>query len=70
MFGEDQATYLKYELKNVMATSFDFSGTAESGERPILTVNNNFEEVKVTYTEYDEDGKSKGNVEFEYKVEE
>ena len=70
MFPAGQATYLRYELKNVMVTSFDFSGIEESGERPILTVNNNFEEVKVTYTEYDEDGKSQGNVEFEYKVEE
>jgi len=69
MFGEAQATYLKYELKNVLITGFDFSGIAESGERPILIITNNFEEVKVTYTEYDEEGKAKGNVEFEYKVE-
>jgi hypothetical protein len=30
---------------------------------------NNFEEIKVTYTEYDDTGSSKGNVETEYHVE-
>ncbi|MHA2330033.1 MAG: Hcp family type VI secretion system effector [Candidatus Hodarchaeales archaeon] len=70
MFGEEQKTYLKYELKNVLVTSFDFSGTVESDGPPTLTVSNNFEEVKVTYTEFDEEGTSKGNVEFEYDVEE
>ena len=30
----------------------------------------NFEEIKVTYTENDNKGKSKGNVEYSWKVEE
>jgi len=30
----------------------------------------NFEEIKVTYTENDSAGKSKGNVEYSWKVEE
>jgi hypothetical protein len=29
----------------------------------------NFEEIKVTYTEYDDEGSSQGNIEYEYKVE-
>jgi len=30
----------------------------------------NFEEIKVTYTECDSSGQSKGNVEYSWKVEE
>lgn len=62
-------TYLKYELSNVSITSYDVSGQADSGMPPTVTVANNFEEIKVTYTEYDEEGNSKGNVETEYRVE-
>jgi type VI secretion system secreted protein Hcp len=61
-------TYLKYELKNVMVTSFQDSGRAETGP-PTVVISNNFEEIKVTYTEYDDTGSSKGNVEYEFKVE-
>ena len=69
-YGGARATYLKYELKNVMVTSFNFnaSGNDEAGP-PTVVVANNFEEVKVTYTEFDETGGSKGNVETEFKVE-
>ena len=66
---ETRETYLKYDLTNVMVTGFDFSGSIESGGLPLLTVANNFEEVKVTYTEFDEAGNPMGNIEFEYKVE-
>jgi hypothetical protein len=61
---------LKYEFKNVMVTSYqtNASGNDESGP-PTLTIGNNFEELKVTYTEYDDTGKSKGNVETQFKVE-
>jgi len=67
--GETPKTFLKYELKNVLITDFDVSGMAESGMPPMFTVANNFEEIKVTYTEYDESGSSKGDVEYTYKVE-
>ena len=66
---ETHATYLTYELKNVRITSFDFSADLETGPWPLLTVSHNFEEVKVTYTEFDDAGNSMGNVEFSYKVE-
>ena len=68
-YGGARATYLKYELKNVQVVSYDVGGTAEEGP-PTVTVANNFEEVKVTYTEYDSEGNSKGNVETTWKVEE
>ena len=69
-YGGARATYLKYELKNVMVTSFQVnaSGNDEAGP-PTVVVGNNFEEIKVTYTEYDDTGSSAGNVETEYKVE-
>jgi len=62
-------TYYKYELENVMVTSFHSSGSTEEGV-PVETVTLNFEEITVTYTEIDTMGKSKGNVEFNWKVEE
>ena len=63
-----QGTYYAYELKNVMITSYLMSGDAD--DRPTEEVTLNFEQIKMTYTEYDSDGKSKGNVEFSWKVEE
>ncbi len=69
-YGGTRATYLKYELKNVQVTSYSVhaSGDDEAGP-PTVVVANNFEEIKVTYTEYDDDGRAKGNVETEWKVE-
>lgn len=69
-YGGSRATYLKYELTNVMITSFqtNASGNDEAGP-PTVVVGNNFEEIKVTYTEYDDTGSSQGNVETEFKVE-
>jgi len=67
--SSDRSIYLKYELKNVMITSINTSGTAD--ERPTEEIALNFEEIKVTYTEYDSDTKrKKGNIEYSWKVEE
>ena len=68
-YGGSRATYLKYELTNVMVTSYqtNASGNDDAGP-PTVVIGNNFEEIKVTYTEYDEAGSSKGNVETEFKV--
>ena len=69
-YGDARATYLKYELENVAVTSYQVSGSGddESGP-PVVVINNSFEEIKVTYTEYENDGSIKGNVETSYKVE-
>jgi type VI secretion system secreted protein Hcp len=69
-YGGARATYLKYELKNVMVTSYqtNASGNDAAGP-PTVVIANNFEEVKVTYTEYDDEGSKKGNVETTFKVE-
>lgn len=68
-YGGSRCTYLKYELKNVMITSYqtNASGNDDAGP-PTLVIGNNFEEIKVTYTEYDDTGSSKGNVEVEHKI--
>lgn len=69
-YGGARATYLNYTMENVMVTSYqtNASGNDEAGP-PTVVVGNNFEEVKVTYTEYDDSGKKKGNVETQFKVE-
>jgi type VI secretion system secreted protein Hcp len=66
--ASNSGTYLKYELTNVMVTSYSVSGAAD--DRPTEEITLNFEEIKVTYTEYDTAGKKKGNVEYSWKVEE
>ena len=70
-YGESRAVYLRYELKNVQITSYQInaSGNDEAGP-PTVVVGNNFEEIKVTYTEYDSEGSSKGNTEYQWRVEE
>lgn len=60
--------YLKYELKNVMVTSFSTSGHGQ--DKPSENFSLNFEEIKVIYVEMDEKGGKKGNVEYGWKVEE
>jgi len=65
-----RATYYGYELKNVLVTSYDISGSGQSEDVPTETFSLNFEEIKVTYTETDREGKTKGKVEYSWKVEE
>jgi type VI secretion system secreted protein Hcp len=65
-----RVTYYAYELKNVMITSYNISGSGQGEEVPMEDFSLNFEEIKVTYTETDREGKSKGNVEYSWKVEE
>lgn len=68
-YGPKRVTYYRYELKNVLVTSYSLSGDARGGVKPAEQLSLNFEEIKVTYTEYDGGGGSKGNVEYEWKVE-
>ena len=67
-YGGSRATYLKYELKNVMVTSYSISGSAN--EVPMEQISLNYEEIKVTYTENDSSGKPKGTVEYSWNVQE
>ena len=65
-----RVTYYAYELKNVQVTSYNISGSGQAEDVPAEDFALNFEEIKVTYTECDEKGKSKGNIEYTWKVEE
>jgi type VI secretion system secreted protein Hcp len=69
-YAENRATYLKYELKNVLVTSHAVSGSTGGDAVPTETMSLNFEEIKQTYVEYDAKGSKKGNVEMTWKVEE
>lgn len=69
-YGEARATFLKYELKNVMVTSYQTSAAGAGDAVPTESMSLNFEEVKQTYIEYDSKGSKKGNVEMTWKVSE
>lgn len=62
-----QETYYRYELKNVLVSSYNVSGASQ--DKPMESFSLNFEEIKVTYTEMDSKGKKKGNVEYGWDVE-
>jgi type VI secretion system secreted protein Hcp len=66
----DNSHYYQYELKNVIVSSYQVSGSAGGESLPVESISLNFEEIKYTYTEFDDKGGSKGNVEFSWKVEE
>ena len=63
-------TYYAYELTNALVTKYNISGSGQSESVPAEDISMNFEEIKVTYTECDSHGKTKGNVEYSWKVEE
>jgi len=65
-----RVTYYAYELKNVLVTSYDITGSGQAEDVPMENFSLNFEEIKVTYTENDHSGKKKGNIEYSWKVEE
>ena len=64
-----RTTYYAYELKNVMVSSYQVEGNS-SDDTPTDSFSLNFEEIKCTYTECDNAGKKKGNVEYNWKVSE
>ncbi len=68
-YGGSRATYLKYEMVNVQVTAFDVNASGNDESPPTVTLANNFEEYKVTYTEYDSEGNKGGNAETTWKVE-
>ena len=68
-YSGSRATYLKYELVNVQVTAFDVNASGNDESPPTVTIANNFEEYKVTYTEYDSEGNKGGNAETTWKVE-
>jgi len=68
-FGGARATYLKYELVNVLVTSYQTNASGDDlAGLPTVVVGNNFEEIKVTYTEFDDTGGINEIVEVEHRV--
>ncbi len=61
-------TYYAYELKNVQIVSYRIGGSGYSEHVPTEELSLSFEEIKVTYTEIDEGGRPKGNVEYEWRL--
>ncbi|MCP4287897.1 MAG: type VI secretion system tube protein Hcp [Gammaproteobacteria bacterium] len=67
-FGNASETYLKYELKNVAIISFQTNAEGGDEMAPAVILANNFEEIKVVYSKFDETGSSQGKVETKYKL--
>lgn len=59
-----RVTYYSYELKNVMVTKYEVSGSTHSEERPIESLSLSYGEIKQVYTIHDDLGRNKGIVEF------
>ena len=68
-YGGARCEYLLYELKNVQITEIRVSASGNDESPPRVTISNNFEEYKIKYTEYDNEGNKKGNAETTWKVE-
>jgi len=66
----DLVTYYTYELENVQIVGYRIGGSGYSEHIPTEEISLSFEEIKVTYTEIDEGGGSKGNVVYEWRLEE
>ena len=67
-YSSGRSTYLAYELGNVLATSYAVAAAARSEDVPCEEVTLSFEEIKMTYTEFDTTGKPKGNVEYSWTL--
>ena len=63
-------TYYAYELKNVLIVGYRIGGSGYSEHVPTEKITLSFEEIKATYTEFDEGGRAKGNVEYTWRLEE
>ena len=68
--GGERLPYLQWELTNARISSYSVSGATDGGTVPTEQISLNFEEIKVTYSKYDKDNKSKGKVEYTWKIEE
>jgi type VI secretion system secreted protein Hcp len=60
--------YYAYELKKVLVTSYTVSESSQGSQVPREEFSLGFEEIKVTYTEYGDDGSSLGNVEYSWNL--
>ena len=68
--GGERLPYLTWELVNARVSSYSVSGATDGSAVPTEQISLNFEEIKVTYYKYDKDNKSKGQVDYGWKIEE
>ena len=61
-------TFYSYQLGEVRVTSYNISISGDADDRPTEELTLSFERIKVTYTEFDENGKPLGNVEYEWDL--
>ena len=66
-YGGRAQTYLAYELDNLLINRYEVSGNDDAGP-PVIVLGHNFEEIKVTYTEFDDSGREMGNSEMRYNT--
>lgn len=66
--GEGRETYLRYELKNVLITSYGTSGSAAGDQPPVESMSLNYEEIKVIYDEIGNDGAPVGSVDYTWDL--
>jgi type VI secretion system secreted protein Hcp len=66
---EGREPYYKYELTNVMVTSYSVNASG-SDAQPTENITLNFEEIKVSYDQEGLKSKKKGKVEYSWKIEE
>jgi type VI secretion system secreted protein Hcp len=70
-YGGPSVTYFRFELKNVMITSLSLNASVDTTSGPgTESLSVSFEEIIWTYTEFDDTGNAKGNIEASWKVEE
>jgi type VI secretion system Hcp family effector len=62
--GPELDIFYRYELKNVLVNSVESSVGTIDGTYPYDSVALTYEEIKVTYTEYDDQGQPHGNTEW------
>lgn len=66
--GAGRQEYMKYELKNVMISSYQTGGSS-GGQVPTETISLNYEEIKQTYASQEEKAKAQGETkEMKYKT--
>lgn len=67
--GGKPTVYYRYELKNVLISSYQISGdTSGSGVPPTEQISLSYGGISVFYTEMDESGKSKGEIPFKWDI--
>jgi type VI secretion system secreted protein Hcp len=67
MTESGRVSYLSYELRNVLISSYNIVGS-DSSSRPIEEVTLNFEEIGMTYTERNTAGQWLSEVEYSWTV--